>query len=105
MGNNERISVPELLFHPSDVGIQQAGVVEAVVQSLHDLPEYLQESALSNVVLHGGSCLFPGFRDRFEADLRALVPSCLEINVALSERPMTAAWEGASSISCDPRFE
>ena len=32
--NNERFSVPELLFHPSDVGIQEMGVSEAVMHSV-----------------------------------------------------------------------
>ena len=32
MLNNERFMVPELLFHPADIGLQQSGIVEAVVQ-------------------------------------------------------------------------
>lgn len=36
---NERFAVPELLFHPSDVGIQEMGVAEALVYAIGTLPE------------------------------------------------------------------
>lgn len=37
--NNERFSIPELLFHPSDVGIQEMGITEAIVHSINKCPE------------------------------------------------------------------
>lgn len=37
--NNERFTIPELLFHPSDVGIHEMGVAEAVVHTIQSLPE------------------------------------------------------------------
>ena len=36
---NERFSVPEILFHPSDVGIQEMGIPEAIVHSISQTPE------------------------------------------------------------------
>jgi len=36
---NERFAVPELLFHPSDVGIQEMGLPEALVHAIGTLPE------------------------------------------------------------------
>lgn len=35
----ERFSVPELLFNPIDIGLQQAGLPEAIQQSLFGLDE------------------------------------------------------------------
>ena len=32
--NNERFMVPEILFHPCDIGIQQMGIPEAVVLAI-----------------------------------------------------------------------
>lgn len=37
--NNERFAVPEMLFHPSDIGIQEMGIPEAVVNSINNMPE------------------------------------------------------------------
>lgn len=36
---NERFAVPEILFHPSDIGIQEMGIPEAIVYSIQNLPE------------------------------------------------------------------
>ncbi len=32
--NNERFMVPELLFNPSDIGINEMGIAEALVHSV-----------------------------------------------------------------------
>lgn len=37
--NNERFAIPELLFHPSDVGIHEMGVAEALVYAVESLSE------------------------------------------------------------------
>lgn len=36
---NERFAVPEMLFHPSDIGIQEMGIPEAIVHSIQSLPD------------------------------------------------------------------
>ena len=37
--NNERFSIPEILFQPSIVGISQAGIAESIWNSIEQLPE------------------------------------------------------------------
>lgn len=32
--NNERFTIPELLFNPSDIGIKEMGISEAIVDSI-----------------------------------------------------------------------
>ena len=36
--NNERFAVPEILLNPSDVGIQEMGIAEAICHSVNTLP-------------------------------------------------------------------
>lgn len=33
--NNERFMIPEILMHPSDIGLEQAGIPEAIAQSVN----------------------------------------------------------------------
>lgn len=49
---NERFAVPEILFHPSDIGIQEMGIPEAIVDSIQNLPEGITSSVLKFVVVH-----------------------------------------------------
>ena len=36
--NNERFAVPEILLNPSDVGVQEMGLAEAIYHSVNSLP-------------------------------------------------------------------
>lgn len=47
------LQVPELLFRPMDIGLQQAGVAEAVVQAVSAAHPALQPLLYTNVVLTG----------------------------------------------------
>lgn len=61
---NERFSVPELLFNPSNIGYKQAGIVETVMQSLEIMPEIYRYALLANIVIVGGNAKIPGFKER-----------------------------------------
>lgn len=97
---NERFSVPELLFHPADlVGLPEAGLPEAILQSLQQLPDGLWPGLLANVVVVGGNALLPGFVERLEAELRAVVPAELLVRVARTPDPVTATWRGGARLA------
>nr|XP_022293675.1 actin-related protein 6-like [Crassostrea virginica] len=97
--NNERFAVPELLFHPSDVGVQEMGVAEALVYAISTLPEEMQPHMYSNIILTGGNCLLPGFSDRFYSEVRSMAPEEYEITVKTPNNPITYAWEGGSLLA------
>ena len=61
---SERFSIPELFFHPRDVGLNQPGLAEMVLKSLSKVPTGLWAIMLANVYVVGGSSLFPGYVDR-----------------------------------------
>uniref|UniRef100_A0A3Q3AGE7 Actin related protein 6 n=1 Tax=Kryptolebias marmoratus TaxID=37003 RepID=A0A3Q3AGE7_KRYMA len=82
---NERFAVPEMLFHPSDIGIQEMGIPEAIVDSVQSLPE--------------------GFRERLEAELRSLVPAHLPVSVLLPANPVCYSWEGGKLLAHTPDYD
>ena len=96
---NERFSVPELLFTPSDIGLDQMGLAETVQHSLYLTPPIMTESLSRNVIITGGSTLFPGFRDRLYGDLRSRVPSVHDLQILLPTDPITYAWEGGRALA------
>lgn len=81
--NNERFSVPELLFHPSDIGINQMGIAEALVESINSCPAETRPHLYANIILVGGCSLFPGFRNRVETEVRSLAPADFTVRVHL----------------------
>jgi actin-related protein 6 len=61
---NERFTVPEILFTPSDIGMKQAGITDMILQSLSVLPTGLHSAFLANVLVVGGNSLISGFMQR-----------------------------------------
>lgn len=96
---NERFSVPELLFHPSDIGIQQPGIADLVMQSLHTLPVGLWPGLLCNIVVVGGNVLFDGFVERLQKEIVQRAPDDCFVRVARPVDPITSTWAGGASLA------
>ncbi|XP_063983997.1 actin-related protein 6 isoform X2 [Diachasmimorpha longicaudata] len=103
--NNERFAIPEILFNPSDVGIRQMGIPEAIVDSVKACGEETWPHLLANIMLTGGNCKFNGFQDRVYKDLRSLSPDEFKINVFLADNPETYSWEGGKLFASDPSLK
>ena len=99
--NNERFSVPELLFNPSDVGIAQMGIPEAIAHSISLCDKSAHPWLYKNIILTGGNCLFPNFRERVERDVRELAPNLMEVSVKLPTNPVTYSWQGGAKLAND----
>ena len=77
--NNERFMVPEVLFQPSDIDLQQGGLAQTIVEAVEATHPDLHPLLYSNVVCTGGCATCPGFQQRLYSELRALVPDDYEV--------------------------
>lgn len=102
---NERFAVPELIFRPSDVGMRQPGLADAIQQSLHELPIGLWPGLLANIVVVGGTSLFDGFIQRLQKELVQLVPDDCIVRVARPADPITNTWYGAANMANHPNID
>ncbi|KAI8976537.1 actin family [Pilobolus umbonatus] len=96
--NNERFMIPEILMHPSDIGIQQAGIAESIKQSVDACDKSLHGLLYANIVLIGGNSLIPGYKERIEQDLRPFVPIDYDIRIVTPDNPITFSWEGGQQL-------
>lgn len=92
----ERFSVPEVLFHPSDIGMGQAGIGEATWQSLRELSEVEIGLCAANIVLTGGNACMPQFKERFQSEIRMNVPDIFGVETHSPDVPQDFAWNGAA---------
>ena len=95
----ERFAAPEILFRPDDVGLDQGGIAETIVQSVEACPDYLRAAMYQNVLITGGNARIPGFAQRLESELRSLAPSQYAVRVCVPQDPVTYAWKGAQKVS------
>jgi actin-related protein 6 len=79
--NNERFMVPEALFHPTDVGMDEAGLAEAAAAAVQACHPHLHALLWSCVVLVGGTARCPGIKERLERELRPLVPDDYQVRL------------------------
>ncbi|KAL1875732.1 hypothetical protein VTK73DRAFT_9853 [Phialemonium thermophilum] len=95
---NERFVVPELLFHPSDVGLAQPGLPDVILESLGAMPPGLWPAMLANIVVVGGSALFEHLVRRLQTEILQRVPDDCVVRVARPADPIVSTWSGAASM-------
>ena len=97
--SNERIVIPEILFHPSDIGVDQMGVSEAICHSISKTPLEMHPHLYSNIILTGGNVLFPGFSGRVESDVRKMCPDEYSVRVFRPDDPVAYSWQGGWNLT------
>ncbi|XP_021760767.1 actin-related protein 6-like [Chenopodium quinoa] len=102
---NERFLVPEMIFRPADLGMNQAGLAECIVRSVNSCNPHLHPVLYESIILTGGSTLFPHFAERLEQELRPLVPDDYQVKITTQEDPILGVWRGGSLLASSPDFE
>ncbi|WCJ30031.1 actin-related protein 6 [Euphorbia peplus] len=102
---NERFLVPEMIFHPSDLGMNQAGLAECIVRAVNSCHPMLHPVLYQSIILTGGTTLFPRFAERLEMELRPLVPGEHQVKITTQEDPILGVWRGGSLLASSPDFE
>ncbi|CBZ26771.1 putative actin-like protein [Leishmania mexicana MHOM/GT/2001/U1103] len=101
----ERFLIPELLFTPADVGINQQGVAQAITEGifqrglLQHLTKLLRPLLLHNVCVYGGTASQPNFRDRLEAEVAAVAPQPPACDTDLDWKDSKRSTTSSSSSS------
>ena len=78
---NDRFMVPEVLFNPLDIGINQAGISEAISQSIQKCPDIFVDDLYRNIIVSGGNSVIEGFSKRIKNDLASIKPSDCSVGV------------------------
>ncbi|PIA42406.1 hypothetical protein AQUCO_02000095v1 [Aquilegia coerulea] len=102
---NERFLVPEMLFRPADLGMNQAGLAECIVRAVNSCHPHLHPVLYESIILTGGSTLFPRFAERLKRELRSLVPDDYQVKITTQEDPILGVWRGGSLLASSPDFE
>lgn len=102
---NERFIVPEMIFRPADLGMNEAGLAECIVRAVNSCHSYLHPVLYESIILTGGSTQFPQFAERLERELRPLVPEEYQLKISSQEDPILGVWRGGSLLASSPDFE
>ena len=95
----ERFMAPELFFNPGAIGSEENALDELIYRSIQNCDVDLRRDLYANIVLSGGSTMFPGLKERLHKELTELVPETMEVKIIAPPERRYSVWIGGSILS------
>jgi len=102
---NERFRAPEVLFKPTLIGMEQEGVHEATFHSIMKCDVDIRKDLYSNIVLSGGTTMYPGLQERLQKDIAAMAPPSVKVKVIAPPERKYSVWIGGSILASLTTFQ
>ena len=106
---NERFRAPEILFRPQlipSLAIKEmSGIHDCMFQTIMKCDMDVRKDLYQNIVLSGGTTMFPGIGERMTKELMALAPSAAKIKVVAPPERKYSVWLGGSILSSLSSFQ
>eukprot|EP01125_Pyxidicula_operculata_P017825 TRINITY_DN6292_c0_g1_i2.p1 TRINITY_DN6292_c0_g1~~TRINITY_DN6292_c0_g1_i2.p1 ORF type:complete len:375 (-),score=58.68 TRINITY_DN6292_c0_g1_i2:89-1213(-) len=96
---NERFRAPESLFQPSFIGREASGIHECTYNSIMKCDVDIRKDLYSNIILTGGTTMFPGMVDRIQKEIITLAPSTMKVRVFAPPERKYSVWIGGSILA------
>ncbi|XP_035985886.1 actin-1 [Fundulus heteroclitus] len=102
---NERFRCPEALFQPAHLGMEAAGIHETTHTSILKCDIDIRRDLYANIVLSGGTTMFPGIADRMKKEMNMLAPKSVAIRIIAPPERMYSVWIGGSILASLSTFQ
>mmetsp|Transcript_18715 Transcript_18715/g.57568 ORF Transcript_18715/g.57568 Transcript_18715/m.57568 type:complete len:378 (-) Transcript_18715:351-1484(-) len=102
---NERFRCPEVLFQPSFIGKEASGIHDCTFQTIMKCDVDIRKDLYSNIVLSGGTTMYPGIGERMTKEITALAPSTMKVKVVAPPERKYSVWIGGSILSSLSTFQ
>ena len=96
---------PEALFQPGLIGFSDVGIHEMCCNSIKRCDRDIHTALARNIVLSGGTTLFPGMIERFNKEMIDVAPPTIMIKVSTLPERKNSAWIGGSMLASLPTFQ
>ena len=101
----ERFMAPEAFFNPQLIGREEEPLDEAIYGSVSACDIDLRKELYQNIVLSGGSTMFPGLKERLHKELSELVPENVDIRIVAPPERRYSVWIGGSILASLKTFQ
>ena len=102
---NERFRCPEALFQPALNGLDIFGVHESIYESIMRTDADYKNDLFKNIVLSGGTSMFPGITERMERELKIIAPATIDVKVISLPEKNFLTWLGGAIMASLPSFQ
>jgi len=101
----ERFRCAEVLFQPQLIGRENPGIHQLTYNSIQKCDIDIRKDLYVNVVLSGGSTMFPGIDTRLNKDMSGLAPASAKIKIVAPPERKYSVWIGGSILSSLSTFQ
>jgi len=102
---SERFRCPEVLFQPSLIGKEASGIHDCTFQTIMKCDVDIRRDLYANIVMSGGTTMFPGIAERMTKELTALAPSTMKIKFVAPPERKYSVWIGGSILASLSTFQ
>lgn len=102
---NERFRAPEVLFQPSLLGKEALGIHQCVNKTILECDIDTRKELFNNIVLSGGTTMFPGIAKRLTKELNEVVNQATKVKVIAPAERKTSVWLGGAIMASLPSFQ
>lgn len=102
---SERFKCPEALFKPELVGREVSGIHVTTFESVMKTDIDIRKDLYNNIVMSGGSTMFPNIADRINDELVKLAPKNVKIKVVAPPERQYSVWIGGSILASLATFQ
>jgi len=103
--SSERFRCPEVLFQPAFIGKEARGVHDCTFDTIMKCDVDIRKDLYANIVLSGGTTMYPGIGERMTKELSALAPTSMKIKVVAPPERKYSVWIGGSILSSLSTFQ
>ncbi|KAK6749116.1 hypothetical protein RB195_001614 [Necator americanus] len=101
----ERFRAPEALFQPHLLGKESSGVHENCYNSVMNCDIDIRKDLYMNIVLSGGTTMYPGITDRIKREIKLLAPSTVKVKIMAPPERKYSVWIGGSVLASLSTFQ
>lgn len=94
----ERFTCGETLFNPSLTGLDFPGIHDLIQSSVMASDIDIRKNLYHDIILGGGSTMFPGFPERLRREMKKLAPKTVPVRVVADTNRKNTVWIGGSII-------
>jgi actin len=101
----ERFRCAEVLFQPQLIGKESEGIHKLTFNSILKCDIDIRKDLYQNIVLSGGSTMFPGVDKRLNKEITALAPAAVKVKIVAPPERKYSVWIGGSILSSLSTFQ
>jgi actin-related protein len=101
----ERFRCPEVMFKPNLIGHESAGIDQLTFDSIMKCDVDIRKDLYNNIVMSGGSTMYPNIAERMQKDIKAKAPDSMTIKIIAPPERKYSVWIGGSILSSLSTFE